>query len=184
MESIDNNFERIAALNAEITNFKMMMNILETELKTAQEVKNDGLIEEYTNRISKLKQRIEGNTNKIKSLNEEIKKIGRLPEIVEKNETAGKESANISLINIQKKRWYQVLWDKAKKMIERIIPKEKEDGKIGEEGQTVKKENDFKAQIAASARTQDIQEIEEQVLPLYKEGGTNDNIKTTSDERV
>ena len=69
-------------------------------------------------------------------------------------------------------------------MIERIIPKEKEDGKIGEEGQTVKKENDFKAQIAASARTQDIQEIEEQELPLYKEGGTNDNIKTTSDERV
>ena len=55
LESIDNNFERIAALNAEITNFKMMMNILETELKTAQEVKNDGLIEEYTNRISKLK---------------------------------------------------------------------------------------------------------------------------------
>ena len=54
----------------------------------------------------------------------------------------------------------------------------------GEEGQTVKKENDFKAQIAASARTQDIQEIEEQELPLYKEGGTNDNIKTTPDERV
>ena len=140
MENIDENFEKITALDAEIMNAKMMIRIFDVELNEAIIAENKELAEEYQEKIDKQNERIKRNRAQIKLLNGQIKGYWTPPEKVEEQNIEVKDK---SLTTIKKKRWYQYFSDIINLFLEKRKSKKRENVTKSEIEPKIEKNKDF-----------------------------------------